>query len=511
MRAIHTASLKGLASMSEEEKLWIYNGLDCCVTAEVLGALLPQLDETTQATYDFSLSLQAPALEMKLRGVLIDQEHRDEVTRQYKATIARLSSSLTRIVREGIGLDDFLWSSPTQLKRLLHDVLGIPPLKKQSKTTRQWGPVVDRDTLEQLSVHFYAQPIVSHVLRLRELTKKVGVLQTGIDSDGRMRTSYNIAGTTTGRFSSSLSDYGTGTNLQNIEELLRSIFVADPGMKLAYIDLEQAESRLVGAIEYNLFDDSRYLDACESGDLHTAVCRLAWPNLPWTGDFKTDRITAERPFYRGHSYRDMAKKLGHGTNYGGKPFTMSKQTHTDTATVAEFQSAYFRAFPAHQRWHQRVAQTLRTQGCLTTLTGRRRWFFGRRDDDATIREAIAYDPQGSVGDILNRGMLQVWRANQCQLLLQVHDAILVQYPQHNEDRILPYLLHCIEVPIQLRGGRTFVIPAEAKTGWNWSVASEINPDGLIKYKGRDTRTRIRPAPTELDRSLHPLLLRAALA
>jgi hypothetical protein len=67
------------------------------------------------------------------------------------------------------------------------------------------------------------------------------------------------------------------------------------------------------------------------------------------------------------------------------------------------------------------------------------------------------------------------------------------------------------VPLQLRGGRTLLIPAEAKTGWNWSVASEINPDGLIKYKGRDTRTRIRPAPTELDRSLHPLLLRTALA
>src|SRR6516162_11738998 len=136
MRAIHTSRLgpADLASMSEEEKLWIYNGLDCCVTAEVLDALLPQLNETTQATYDFSLALQAPALEMKLRGVLIDQEHRDEVTRQYKATIARLSSNLTRIVKEGIGLDDFLWSSPAQLKRLLHDVLGIPPLKKQSKT-----------------------------------------------------------------------------------------------------------------------------------------------------------------------------------------------------------------------------------------------------------------------------------------------------------------------------------------------------------------------------------------
>src|SRR6516164_10281403 len=506
MMAIHTASLKGLASMSEEEKLWIYNGLDCCVTAEVLGALLPQLDETTQATYDFSLALHAPAFEMKLRGVLIDQEHRDEVTRQYKATIARLSSNLTRIVKEGIGLDDFLWSRPAQLKRLLHDVLGIPPLKKQSKTTRQWGPVVDRDTLEQLSVHFYAQPIVSHVLRLRELTKKVGVLQTDIDSDGRMRTSYNIAGTTTGRFSSSLSDYGTGTNLQNIEELLRSIFVADPGMKLAYIDLEQAESRLVGAIEHNLFNDSRYLDACESGDLHTAVCRLACKGLPWTGDPQLDRGVAEQPFYRGYSYRDMAKKLGHGTNYNGKPLTMGKQTNLDTRIVAEFQDAYFDAFPAHRRWHVHVAARLMESGRLVSLSGRRRRFLGRRDDDITLREAIAFDPQGSVGDILNRGMLQVWRLDICQLLLQVHDAILIQYPEAEEGTILPLVLNAIEVPVPLAGGRTLLIPAEAKTGWNWSVESPRNPDGLRKYcGGPDPRTRRQAAPRKLDRGLRPLL------
>src|SRR6516165_6883191 len=82
-----------------------------------------------------------------------------------------------------------------------------------------------------------------------------------------------------------LSDFGTGTNLQNIEDRLRSVFVADKGMKFAYVDLEQAESRLVGAIEWNLFRDGTYLDACESGDLHTSVCRLAWGSaVNWTGD-----------------------------------------------------------------------------------------------------------------------------------------------------------------------------------------------------------------------------------
>ena len=81
-----------------------------------------------------------------------------------------------------------------------------------------------------------------------------------------------------------------------------------------------------------------------------------------------------------------------------------------------------------------------------TRNGRRRRFFGRLNDDATIREAIAYDPQGSVGDILNLGMLQVWRDNTCQLLLQIHDAILVQYPESREETIIPLLLETIKAP-----------------------------------------------------------------
>ena len=321
-----------------------------------------------------------------------------------------------------------------------------------------------------------------------------------------MRTSYNIAGTTTGRFSSSLSDFGTGTNLQNIEERLRRPFVADPGFKFAYIDLEQAESRLVGAIEWNLFGDGRYLDACESGDLHTSVCRLAWDNLAWSAgnDLKADREIAEQPFYRQHSYRHMAKVLGHGTNYHGKPFTMAKHTKLAAGDISEFQTKYFRAFPAHQRWHAAVASELIQTGNLVTITGRRRWFFGRRNDDATVREAIAYGPQGAVGDILNQGMLRVWHLNICQLLLQIHDAILVQYPENEEDKILPQLLETIKVPIQLENKRTLIIPSEAQVGWNWAKFDKNNPDGLQKFRGHDDRKR---TPSTQASKLDQLLCR----
>lgn len=485
--------------LSETDKLWLYNGLDCCVTAEVLEVLLPQLDAVTRAIYELELALQQPVLEMRLRGVLVDQDKRDEVIANYESQIREYQSQADWLIWGGVGCEQLNWRSPQQLNKLFYEVLRIPPILRHGRTT------VDRNALEKLRQYFYAQPIVTRILRMRDLAKKIGVLKTEIDPDGRIRTSYNIAGTTTGRFSSSLSDFGTGGNLQNIEELLREVFVADPGMKFAYIDLEQAESRLVGAIEWNLFNDGTYLEACESGDLHTSVCRMAWGDkVKWTGDLKKDRDLAEQPFYREHSYRHMAKVLGHGTNYNGQPYTMEQHTKLEQNLINDFQLVYFRAFPAHKKWHAAVAESLRRDGFLVSLSGRRRWFFGRRDDDATIREAIAYDPQGSVGDILNRGMLQVWRAKKVQLLLQVHDAILIQYPDKREveDAIIPAMRKIIQVPVPLRNGRTLVIPAEAKVGYNWGAFSEKNGDGLKKFTGTDDRRRLRWPKTDiLDRRL----------
>lgn len=492
MKIIPTSQI-GTVDFTGDQEHWLYNGLDCCVTREVFDVIAPQMDEIAQGTYNFSRSLQAPVLEMNTRGLLVDQERRSQVIRSFEHKIVQLERQLDRILAEGVGTS-LNWRSPAQLVKLFYEVMGYPVIRK-----RLGGPTVDRDALEKLQAHFLAKPIIAHILALRDLGKKLSVLRTEIDPDGRMRTSFNIAGTTTGRFSSALSDFGTGTNLQNITEELRSVFVPDPGMKYANIDLEQGDSRNVGALCWNLFQDGRYLDACESGDLHTAVCRLAWTELPWTGDLKADKLLAEQPFYRHHSYRYMAKRLGHGTNYNGQPYTMSKQTQLEIEMVRNFQVKYFGAFPAIPKWHSWTAIELQTKGFLVTPFGRRRWFFGRRNDDATLREAIANTPQSMTGDEINTGILQVWKLNLTQLLLQVHDSILLQYPEDREDEILPLVLAAIRVPLILRGGREFTVPAEAKVGWNWGTASPENPDGLEKYRGHDERRRSRTSETSLLR------------
>lgn len=498
MKVIETDKVSPSKIKTRTEREWIYNGLDCCVTAEVLEVLLGQLDPCTSKTYEFSKSLQGPVLDMRLRGVLVDQARKGDVIEQYFQALDQLERNLYKIVSEGVGFWGFNWRSNPDLQELFYDRLGIPVIRKQGK------PTVNRDALEKLEAYTIAQPVTMHIRALREIKKKIDFLKTGIDPDGRMRTSYNIAGTETGRFASTFSEFGTGTNLQNVEMLLRSVLIADPKMKMGYFDAAQGESRTVGAIEWNLFHDGRYLDACESDDLHTTVAKLCWPELPWTGDSEMDQAIAEEPFYRHYTRRFMCKKIGHGTNYAGQPRTLASQAKVDIGVIKTFQPIYFKAFPAHQLWHEWVRFTLQTMGQLTTLTGRRRFFFGRRDSDDTLREAIAYDPQGSLSDIVNTGMLNLWLHGNCELLLQNHDAVIVQFPEHLEDVIVPKIIEQLRTPIQLKHGRTLTIPFKAHTGWNFSeYDGGINPDGLKEYKPGDKRRRT-PQVGLLDRVVRRL-------
>src|ERR1700690_3197189 len=101
MKIIDT-SVTGPESLSPFEREQIYNGLDCCVTSEVLDALLPQLDNHTAATYSFSKALQGPALEMRLRGVLVDQARKEQVIDDCYRKIEQLEGQLERIVFEGV-------------------------------------------------------------------------------------------------------------------------------------------------------------------------------------------------------------------------------------------------------------------------------------------------------------------------------------------------------------------------------------------------------------------------
>lgn len=472
--------------LTGQEAYFAYNAIDCCVTHEVFLALKPQID-AQPLIYNFERAMQTPALEMMLRGFLIDPIAASFATNEYESKRKRLQAMLDQLATAlwGLPLNP---NSPAQLKKFFYDFMGFPEIITYKKGIRKVA--TDREALEKLSAYLHARPFVNIIIALRDCTKILSVLRTGIDPDGRLRASYNVAGTETGRWSSSENAFGTGTNLQNITARLRELFVADPGMKMAYCDLEQAESRFVGIIVWKLFSDPSYIDACESGDLHTLVCKLIWPDLAWTNTPSGDKKVAKQIFYHEMSYRDMAKRGGHGTNYYGQPNTMAKHLKVDPKLIESFQQKYFSRFAGIRKWHKYCAESLQLVGELTSLLGRKRIFFGRQNEDSTLREAIAFEPQGGVGDLMNLGIwrLQHFMHDEVQLLAQVHDAVVFQYPEVLEDQIIPEAIKHLQTTFDV-SGRPFTIPVEAFTGWNWGYASGSNVDGMKLYFGNDQRKR----------------------
>lgn len=496
-----TLTPEKLKSFGQTERDYIYNTLDCCVTFEVFNAIQPLLDDQTRAIYRFERDLQGPVLEMNLRGILVDKAHRGRLIDSMQKDIERVEHNLDVILKGSLDVENFNWDSHQQVKKLLYETLGLPVQKKRQKGG--WSATSDRAALEKLlGCNFYTQPIINHILCLKDMGKRLSTIKTAVDDDGRMRTTYGIAGTETGRFSSYGSAFDSGGNLQNWEKQIRQMLIADPGMKFAYIDLKTAESIALGARCWNLFhDDSpgfkglghaagKYLDATLSNDVHTDVARECWPKCPWTGDPVADRAFAEgTKLYRDHDYRHIAKQMGHATNLYGQPSHLSKKFKVPIDVVQSFQDGYFKGFPEIRMYHTWCAQQLMLRGMDTSLMGRVRWFFGRRDTDETLREFIAYSQQETVAHIIGRGIISLWRAHKCQLLLQVHDAVLIQYPEQLEDSIVPAAAKFLEIPIQLKHKRTITIPTDVQVGWNWGPVSTSNPDGMKEYRSHDARKR----------------------
>jgi len=504
MKVFDTSHLdeKLMAKLSANEASWIYNGLDCCVTAEIFNKLTELIEAdlpNVKATYNASCAKLAPIMEMSIRGTYIDEGARQQTIKELEKDLASLDAKFQRIMEEVFDTR-INWRSPLQLKQLFYARLQLKEIKKRN-AKGQFMPTVNREALEFFDRYLYARPLARMILVLRDLHKQLSFLKTEIDRDQRIRTSYNIAGTNTGRLASSMSDFGTGTNLQNVNRKLRYPFTADPGMYMVNVDLEQADGRNVGAICWELFHDElgpevagAYLDACESGDLHTTVCRMTWDELDWPLDESEWKSFCDGLIAHGQdSYRQLAKKLGHGTNYYGTPRTMGKHTHVPTKIIEEFQKRYFAKFICIQKWHKRVISEVTDTGTITTLFGRRRMFFGRANDASTHRKAIAYAPQSMTGEEIDRGLLQVWRAfPQVQLLNQVHDSILFQVPYREKDELIPQILKTMQVSLELTGGRIFTVPLDAAGGWNWGYASKTNIYGLKTWTGKEERDAPNP-------------------
>lgn len=524
-----------IISLSEAQALppgqlkdWAYNALDITGTREVHDALFPRLDSLTARTYAFERAVQGPALTMMRRGILVDTEARKAAVKALKADQRKLIKTLASMPkikkvwdryekvtgackkatrkdgkhkwekgvpdtpnrkcvdcgRSRMKLTVFNPGSSHDKNHLFYDLFGLKPIKNKTGVVS-----TDDDVLEKIGAKFPEHyPITSAIREVQGYTKQIGFLNAKLGPDGRFYSTFNVGAAWTGRFSSSKNPFGLGGNAQNIAERARSMFMADPGYDICYADLEQAESRVVAYLS----GDEEYIEAHKSGDVHTYVCRLIWPELPWTGNLKEDKkIASANPPWDtapGHSWRFQAKRIQHGSNYGLSPFGIAMIAHIPFAEAQRAYRMYFTAFPYIKQWHNRIRAIVHAGEPLINPLGRRIRLFGRPWDPHTFKQGLSFIPQSTVADIINLALWQVWKnldPNLVQLLAQVHDALLFQFPRGKVEAVRQ-VLDFMTLPLDING-RTMVIPTEAAIGRNWGKKNTdpkkgpLNPFGLETF------------------------------
>jgi len=472
MRLINAKDIGGL---DENYQYFTYNGLDSAVTRELHDILYPQ----TWDLYEFEKKLMGPCLAMMRRGFKIDLVQREYLAIEYKNKIESILARIKSTVGNLTSNEDFNPNSYKQMQQLLYEDLMYPEQFAYKKGERV--VTTDRDALERLyKLYSRCRPLIALLLTLRDAEKIYSVLTKGLD-DGRWTFSINIGGTETGRFSSSKSPVGLGSNIQNLTNKMRVLFIPDEGYTLVSVDLKCAESKGVAYLAL----DENYIAACNSEDVHTMVAKDVWP------DKVQDRESADAHYYRDYSYRDMSKRGQHGSNYYGTPYTMARHLKVPQVVMEDFQTKYFNKFPDIREGHRSTAIELQKTGQLTTPLGRRRQFWGRLRDDTTLREAIAYVPQSLIADITNMGLYKVWHYLEpkgLQVLAQCHDSVVAQIPTNKVAELLPLMVQYMTATVEVNG-LEMTIECDAEVGNNWGKFNAnpergpLNLEGLKKWKG----------------------------
>lgn len=505
---------------------WLYNAMDALGTREIADTVLPRLDPQQLRAYAFERAAQGPAMAMGSRGIRVDTFERDRAVKDMTKELRALERDINKVPelvavwdltekvtgqcpsstrkdgkhtwakgeedtparlctacgRSRMTIKPFNPNSSHQAKHLLYELLK---LKRQYN--KEGEVSADEEALQKLLIRYPKHAaILEPILAARGLAKQIGFLKTRLTPDGRFTSSFNVGAAWTFRWSASSDPYGQGGNAQNISERHRKIFQSDPGYELVYADLKQAESNIVA----HLAGDEQYIEAHASGDVHTYVTRLVWPDMPWTGDLKADKKIAKTlPDWDqapGHDFRFQSKRIQHGSNFGLTPFGIAIIAHIPVAQAAAAQRAYFKAFPGIKGWQDHIKDRVRQGLPLVSPLGIKTRLFGRPWDEHTFKQGYSVLPQGTVAHIINLAAWNIWQhldPAELMLLAQIHDALLWQQPLGHRDTLRRAIeLMTIPVPVTDYKGvtRMAMIEAEAAVGLNWGHQTEDNPEGLVE-------------------------------
>ena len=426
----------------------------CSYTSAVAAlyeVLPPKLEELgmTALLHEMELPLCRVLAEMELAGFRIDSAALARFGQDLQQRITALEQSIYDMAGE-----EFNINSPKQLGAILFDKLRLPHGKK---TKTGWS--TNAEVLEKLR---YEAPIVDSVLEYRQYAKLRSTYAEGllraVSPDGRVRTSFQMTVTATGRLSS------TEPNLQNIPtrtELgseIRRLFIAEDGNVLVDADYSQIELRLLA----HMAGDEAMQQAFRSGeDFHTVTAAKVF-HVPEA------EVT--------HQMRSRAKAVNFGIVYGMSAFSLSQDIHVTVAEAKDYMERYFATYPGVRQYMTDVVERAREQGFVETLYHRRRALPELKSSNFIQRSfgervALNMPIQGTAADVMKLAMLRVHdrirrEGLQARLIMQVHDELIVECPEGEQQAVETLLRQEMEQVAAL----AVPLTAEAHSGKNWREA-----------------------------------------
>jgi len=413
------AGRKKAPEKSEEEKndLLMRSSELALILSEKLKADIEAEEWSRKTYYEVEQPLISVLSLMERTGAAVSVPALREASEKFGEGMERLEKK----AYEEAG-SEFNIASPRQVGEIIYGRLGVEPSKKTGSGQNS----TKEDILADLAP---TVPLAGTVLEWRGLAKLRGtysdVLPGLIDHvTGRVHTSFNQAGTSTGRLSSS------DPNLQNIpartEEgrLIRKAFAAEEGWDIVSCDYSQIELRLMA----ELSGDEGLRKAFLSGaDIHRHTAAEIFGKT-------MDEVTPDE--------RRKAKAVNFGLMYGMGAFGLAKRLRIDRKDAADYIALYFSRFPKVKTFIAGLLDTAHRTGYVETITGRHLFVPGIQGKGMALRaaERVATNAplQGSAADLIKLAMVKVAKFIEdkpVRLSLQVHDELVMEVRHDAADEV----------------------------------------------------------------------------
>ncbi len=461
-RKIPTVDLlgKGKAQITMDrvpmERISCYAAEDADISlrlADLAESKLNEIPALRKLADDLETPLIDVLVEMESNGIAVDPA----ILKEQSAVLgARIEELRARVLSEA-GVE-FNPDSPRQLADVLFNKLGLRVVKR-TKT----GPSTDIEVLEKLAA---LHPVPKLILEYRSLVKLKNTYLDNLTDytnpkTGRIHTSFNQTGASTGRLSSS------DPNLQNIPirtdegRRIRLAFVPGDAERnvLLTADYSQIELRILA---HYTQEPALVKSFAEDEDVHRTVAAEVFNVVP-------AEVTRQQ--------RGYAKTINFGIIYGVSAWGLARRIEgLNVQSAQELIDAYNKRFPSIKRFLEQCVMEAQGQGYVETILGRRRPILEIGSSIVSMRNAaerIAINSvvQGSAADLIKVAMLNVHRRlkrenRPSRMLLQVHDELVFETPQDTVDADADLVREeMVNAGTQLK----ISVPLKVEVGWgkNW--------------------------------------------